>query len=176
MSTRPAKRSTRFAAAVAALAIAAIATACGPTPAPGPSAAPAGGAACGGPGGPPDGTTSAIYGATNASRASAGLPPLRWDAHLWCLANEWSKVMGDSNSMRHRNLAGTLYSPEWAAYRTLGENVLAGPTGLSAAAMHDAWMGSPEHRANILSGAYSAFAVAIYNANGKTWATENFGG
>jgi uncharacterized protein YkwD len=175
MSTRSRKRSTRLAAVLAALAISALAAACGPTPAPGPSSTTAGGG-CGGPGGPPDATTSAIYGATNASRASAGLPPLRWDAHLWCLASQWSKVMGDSNSMRHRDLGATLYSPEWAAYRTLGENVLEGPAGLSAGAMHTAWMNSAEHRANILSGAYSSFAVAIYNANGQVWATENFGG
>lgn len=174
MTTSPTKRTTRLGALVAALAIAGLAAACGPAPAPGPAAAPQGG--CGGPGGPPDPTTSAIYNATNASRSSAGLAPLRWDPQLWCLASGWSKAMGDSNSMHHRDLASTIRSPGYGGYRTLGENVLEGPSNMSPGAMHDAWMGSPSHRANILSGAYSSFAVATYFANGQIWATENFGG
>jgi uncharacterized protein YkwD len=163
---------------LAALAIVGLAAACGPTPAAGPVAAPpaAPQGGCGGPGGPPDATTSAIYNATNASRSSSGLAPLRWDAQLWCLANEWSKVMGDSNSMHHRDLNAALRSPGFSGYRTLGENVLEGPPNMSAGAMHDAWMNSPTHRANILSGAYSTYAVATYYANGQVWATENFGG
>jgi len=84
--------------------------------------------------------------------------------------------MGDSNSMHHRDLAAALGSPGYGGYRTLGENVLVGPSNLGGNGMHDAWMNSPEHRANILSGAYSSFAVATYSSNGKIWATENFGG
>jgi uncharacterized protein YkwD len=171
MATRPRKRNARLGAVVAALAIAAVAAACG---GPEPAAGPSGG--CGGPGGPPDGTTAAIYAATNASRASAGLGPLQWNAQLWCLASDWSKVQGDSNSMHHRDLGATLGSSGFAGYRTLGENVLEGPPNMSGDAMHGAWMNSPEHRANILSAAYSSFAVAIYYANGQVWATENFGG
>jgi uncharacterized protein YkwD len=37
-------------------------------------------------------------------------------------------------------------------------------------------MNSPAHRANILSGSFSSFAVATYAASGHVWATENFGG
>jgi uncharacterized protein YkwD len=119
---------------------------------------------------------SAILDATNASRGAAGLAPLRWDPELWCLANEWSKVMGDSNDMHHRDLTAAINSPGYAAYVTLGENVLEGPVDVSAGTMHDAWMNSPEHRANILAQGYSSFAVATYVANGQLWATENFGG
>jgi len=174
MAARSAHRRTKLGALGAALAIAAIAGACstGPTP----SAAPAPAAqGCNGPGGPPDATTSAIFNATNASRGASGLGGLRWDPQLWCLASGWSRVMGDSGSMRHRDIGASLNSAEFAGYRTLGENVLNGPAGMSGDAMHAAWMNSPAHRANILSGAFSSFAVAIYN-NGQVWATENFGG
>jgi uncharacterized protein YkwD len=159
----------RIGSVVAVLALAATVAACGP----GPTAAPSGGGCAGG---PPDGTTSAIYDATNASRASAGLPPLRWDAQLSCLAGDWSKVMGDSGSMHHRDLGAVLAASGYGAYQTVGENVLQGPPNMSGGSMHSAWMNSTEHRANILSGAFSSFAVAVYYANGQVWATENFGG
>ena len=170
------KRTARLGALVVALAIAGAAAACGPTPSPSPSPAAAPPSACQGPGGPPDAMTSAIFNATNASRGSAGLPPLAWNPRLWCLASEWSKVMGDSNNMYHRDLGATIRSPEFSGYGTLGENVLVGPSNMSGADMHSAWMNSPEHRANILSGAFSSFAVATYSVNGSVWATENFGG
>jgi len=171
MRTKSTKRTRRAGALIAALTIAAFATACGPTPAPGPAAS-----GCQGPGGPPDATTSAIFGLTNASRASAGLGPLSWDTQLWCLASGWSKAMGDSNNMHHRDLASVLATPGYGGYQTIGENVLVGPSNMGGGAMHSAWMNSPEHRANILSGAFSSFAVATYTVNGQVWATENFGG
>ncbi|HEY8216850.1 MAG TPA: CAP domain-containing protein [Acidimicrobiia bacterium] len=162
----------RIGSSVAALAIAGTLAACGPGTVAGP--APAGGGGCAG--GPPDGTAAAIFDATNASRASAGLPALQWDAQLSCLASEWSKVQGDSGSMYHRDLGAVLASSDYVSYQTIGENVLQGPADMSGSAMHSAWMNSPEHRANILSGAFSSFAVAVYYANGQVWATENFGG
>jgi uncharacterized protein YkwD len=172
MTTKPTKRTARLGALVATLVIAAVGAACGPQPAAGPSQ----GGGCGGPGGPPDATTSAIYNATNASRGSAGLAPLSWDPQLYCLASGWSQEMGNSNNMHHRDLGAMLRSPGYGGYRTLGENVLFGPSNMSGGAMHSAWMNSPEHRANILSGAFGSFAVAIHHANGSVWATENFGG
>jgi uncharacterized protein YkwD len=78
--------------------------------------------------------------------------------------------------MHHRDLGTVLAAPDYAGYQTVGENVLQGPPNMSGGSMHDAWMNSPEHRANILSGAFSSFAVAVYYANGQVWATENFGG
>jgi uncharacterized protein YkwD len=78
--------------------------------------------------------------------------------------------------MYHRDLGAAIRSPEYSNYRTLGENVLYGPAGMSGAAMHDAWMNSSSHRANILSGAFSSFAVATTTAGGTVWAAENFGG
>jgi uncharacterized protein YkwD len=47
---------------------------------------------------------------------------------------------------------------------------------MSGADMHNAWMNSPDHRANILSGAYSSVGIGLAYANGQVWATENFGG
>ncbi len=178
MSTGSTRRTRKIGALIAGLAIAGLAAACGPTPTAVPPPAPAAAAAptCNGPGGPPDATTSAIFNDTNASRGSAGLPPLSWDTQLWCLASGWSQEMGASNNMHHRDLAAVLGSPGYGGYQTIGENVLVGPSNMSGDAMHSAWMNSPPHRENILSGAFSSFAVATYTVNGQVWATENFGG
>jgi uncharacterized protein YkwD len=43
--------------------------------------------------------------------------------------------------------------------------------------MEVAWMNSPNHRANILSGAYSAAGVGIaIGADGQVWVAVDFGG
>ena len=47
---------------------------------------------------------------------------------------------------------------------------------MSAADMHNAWLNSPDHRANILSPAYSSMGIGLAYANGEVLATENFGG
>jgi len=165
------KRTKRFGISVAALAIAGLGAACVPGPAPGP---PAGGGGCAG--GPPDATTSAIYNATNASRQSAGLPGLGWNAQLHCLASEWSNNMASQGRMFHRDLGTILGSPSYSGFRTIGENVLFGPSNMSGGSMHQAWMNSPPHQANIMSGAFSSFAVATAHSGGQVFATANFGG
>jgi uncharacterized protein YkwD len=173
--TKSRKRTKRFRIAALAVAIAGLGTACGlPAAAPPPA-----GGGCKGPGGPPDATTSAIFNATNASRAAVGVGGVSWNPQLWCLASEWSAEMGRTGSMHHRDLNATIRQPAFSGYRTLGENVLFGPASMSGADMHAAWMNSPGHRANILSGAFTSFAVATnypQGPGGQVWATENFGG
>jgi len=178
-------RRQRASIAAAALAIAVIASACVPSappaappaaPAPAPAPAPAGPPACTGPGGPPDAASAAILNATNASRAGAGLAPLAWNPRLWCLASSWSSHLAAINALEHSDLNATLHSSDYATYRTLGENLLRGPVGMSGDSMHTAWMGSPAHAANVMSPAFNSFAVALTASNGQVFATENFGG
>jgi uncharacterized protein YkwD len=173
MATTSTRRAKGFGIAITALAVAGFAAACaGPAPAPAPAPA------CSGPGGPPDATTSAVYNATNASRAGAGVGGLSWNPQLWCLASEWSAEMGRTG-MHHRDLDATIRRPDYSGYTTLGENVLYGPATMSGEEMHDAWMNSPTHRANILSPTFTSFAVATaypQGPYGQVSATENFGG
>lgn len=85
--------------------------------------------------------------------------------------------MAATGSFAHRDLNAVINSPGYAGvYHTLGENILFGPSSMSAAAMHIAWMNSPDHRANILSGAYSSKGIGVAYAGGTVHATENFGG
>ena len=143
------------------------------------------GAACapGGPGAPvraqswgPDATTNSILADTNNARAQVGLPGLVWNGQLACLATAWSQWMASTNNFFHRDLGSVINSPGYGGYHTLGENILRGPASMSAWDMHVAWMNSPDHRANILSGAYSSMGVGLAYVNGTVYATENFGG
>ena len=138
------------------------------------------GAACAPPPPPPqcglDATSAAVLADLNLSRAQAGLPGLAANGQLTCLAQGWSSYLAATNAFQHRDLTAVLASPGYGGYRTLGENILEGPAAMTADAMNTAWMNSPDHRANILSGAYSSVGIGLAYANGAVWATEDFGG
>ena len=109
-----------------------------------------------------------IHSLVNAARASAGLPPLRLNAALDQVAANWANQLAASGQLAH--------NPSYAAqipsgWMNAGENVAQGqPTG---AAMHDAWMASPQHRANIL-GEFTDVGIAFLSAGGTTWGVEVF--
>ena len=161
-----ARRWTAVLVATGALAL--VGAACSPAGGPGP---PVGAQSCG-----PDATTNAIFAYTNNSRAQNGLAPLVWNGQLGCLATAWSQYLASTGGFYHRDLNATITSPGYQGYHTLGENILKGPASMSAADMHNAWMNSPDHRANILSPAYSSMGIGLAYANGEVLATENFGG
>jgi uncharacterized protein YkwD len=159
----------RVGAAIAVLALAVIGAACVPPAPPAPS--------CNAPAGPPDAVTSAVYNGTNGTRAFFGLGGLAWRGQLYCLAADWSMQLGQSGSFHHRDLGPVINSPEYAAYRTLGENILRGPGSMTGDNMMSAWMASPGHAANILSGSYTSIGIGLfYAADGSVYATQNFGG
>ena len=161
-----ARRWTGILVATAALAL--DGSACAPSSGPAP---PVGAQSCG-----PDATSNLIFAYTNNSRATYGLPPLVWNGQLGCLATAWSQYLASTNNFFHRDLNSVITSPGYRGYHTLGENILRGPASMSGPDMHNAWMNSPDHRANILSGAYSSVGIGLAYANGQVWATENFGG
>lgn len=153
------------------VAVALIASACAPRPAAGPPA-------CAAPAAPADGITKPIFEDVNAARAGAGLRALTWNRQLSCLSTNWSAEMAATGNLHHRDLNATIRSPGYSVYRTLGENVLRGPYGMSAQAMFDAWMASPGHRANILSASFTSIGIgfAVSPDGSKVYTTQNFGG
>ncbi|MFD0328838.1 CAP domain-containing protein [Streptacidiphilus monticola] len=54
-----------------------------------------------------------------------------------------------------------------------GENIARGQQ--TPAAVMDAWMHSPGHRANILNCSYHSLGVGAYFAPGGPWWTQDFG-
>jgi uncharacterized protein YkwD len=123
----------------------------------------------------PNATTSTIFNLVNGARQASGVPGLRWNGQLGCLAAGWSMNMSNTGQMVHRDLNAVIHLPEYGAFHTLGENILQGPANLSAGSMHNAWMNSAGHRANILSRSFTMIGIGIYYGRGQVWATENFG-
>jgi Cysteine-rich secretory protein family len=90
--------------------------------------------------------------ATNASRASTGLPALAVNASLTAVAQAWANQLAAANVLSH-NPALRGQVSDWSV---LGENVgMAGdiPT------VQAAFMASPPHRANILDPRYTQMGV-----------------
>jgi uncharacterized protein YkwD len=123
-----------------------------------------------------DATSQAILADVNVSRSQAGLPGLAANGQLTCLAQGWSSYLASTGSFFHRDLNAVIQSPGYGGYHTLGENILRGPASMTAGDMHLAWMNSPDHRANVLSPAFSSVGIGVAYANGQVWATEDFGG
>lgn len=166
----------------ATLAVALVAvlglSACGPKVASAPPKIAGGPPACAAPSAPPDAVSIAVFNRANGARAALGLRALAWNPQLYCLAADWSAQMAASGSLRHRDLGAVIRSSGYSEYRTLGENILRGGAGLTGDQMHNAWMASTLHRANILSPFYTSIGIgwAISPDGQKVYATQNFGG
>jgi uncharacterized protein YkwD len=134
---------------------------------------------------PPVTTTSVsieqqIVNLVNQFRQAAGLAPLTVDSKLTEAAQIQANNMASLNTMSH-NLPGTAtptlqsraqfvgYSYSW-----LGENIAYNYS--NATAVMNAWMNSPDHRANILDPNYTQIGVAVaYSALGEPYYTQEFG-
>jgi uncharacterized protein YkwD len=114
-----------------------------------------------------------LYYHVNSERAAHGLGPLGWNDQLGGLAQNWSNQMAASGSMSHQDLGAILNSPGYGQFSGIGENVITGGCGMSAGQMHQAWMSSALHRANIL-GNFNAIGIGIACNGGTLYATEDF--
>ena len=90
--------------------------------------------------------------ATNAARAAAGLPGLQIDGQLSAVAQAWANHLAAANVLSHN---GALRS-QVSNWTNLGENV--GMAG-DIPSVQQAFMNSPEHRANILNPSYTLMGV-----------------
>lgn len=118
---------------------------------------------------------------TNARRVSRGLSPLKVSSELQQAAKFHSSWMATHDCLAHT----CPNEPDWVTriqnagylnYVSLAENIAAGYS--SASAVVDAWMDSPDHRANMLNaglreagGGYAYSAAAYYQ---RYW-TLDFG-
>ena len=112
----------------------------------------------------------------NAERAKYGLAALAEDESLSALARRKSQDMRDNGYFDHNS--PTYGSPFQMmksfgfSYRAAGENIAMGYR--TPAAVVDAWMNSPGHRANILNASYTRIGVG-YVAAGNYWTQEFIG-
>jgi len=104
----------------------------------------------------------------NAARESVGLRPYAVASDLTSIARQHSAQMASQQRLYHNpNLTSQVQN--WQA---VGENVGEGPT---VSDIHNAFMQSPEHRANILDHDFTQVGVGVVvDKNGIIWVTEDF--
>jgi uncharacterized protein YkwD len=126
---------------------------------------------------PSDPFTDALFNAVNADRVGAGLPPFTWSPKLANNAGSWAWQMMSVNSLYHQNLSALLYSSDYTAYYTLGENILVGPGSMTPQSIEAAWKASPLHWANITNGSFNVIGIGyVRGPDGRIWAVQEFGG
>jgi hypothetical protein len=116
-----------------------------------------------------------LFNAANAERVRRGLPALEWDETLYRAAQQHAGEMAARESISHQypgeadlaergRLAG-------ARFTVIAENV---GEAWSAPVLHDAWMESPDHRANLLDRRVTAIGISVYRRGERLYAVEDF--
>ena len=111
--------------------------------------------------------------ATNGSRLSHHVGDLSLNAQMSALAEHHSAEMAKRGYLFHTSNVGTYLAD--VSWRTWGENV--GFTqGGTVSELQKAFMHSPEHRDNILNGAFRHVAIGTVSRDGTLWVTVFFYG
>jgi uncharacterized protein YkwD len=116
-----------------------------------------------------------LFAAANAERAQRGLQALRWEEPLHSAAQRHADEMARRESISHQypgeadlanrgRLAG-------ARFTVIAENVA---EAWSAPEIHDAWMKSPGHRANLLDPRVNAVGISVLRRGNELYAVEDF--
>jgi hypothetical protein len=111
----------------------------------------------------------------NRERAAQGLAPLKWSASLAEAARDHALRLAQQNTLSHQ-LPGEAKLAERASragarFSSLAENVAEGP---SAERIHQQWMHSAPHRANLLDAELDSMGVAVADRDGTLFAVEDF--
>ncbi|MGW6965571.1 CAP domain-containing protein [Streptomyces zaomyceticus] len=112
----------------------------------------------------------------NVERAAAGCKALTVDADLTEAAQDYTDDMAATGNFSHTGTDGSQPQDRIEAtgytWSRSGENIAKGQT--DAAAVMDAWMHSPGHRANILNCGFTEIGVGV-STDGGPWWTQDFG-
>jgi uncharacterized protein YkwD len=121
------------------------------------------------------GVSEQIFALANQARAQAGVGPLEWDPALAEAALLHCQRMAAEGPIAHRyggepDLSARA-AQAGAHFSVIEENVA---VGTSAGAIHDEWMQSPGHRANLLSPDVDRMGVAVVAARGALYAVADY--
>lgn len=116
-----------------------------------------------------------LFSAANAERAQHGLQPLHWSETLHRAAQRHAGEMAARESISHQypgelDLAGRGRAAG-ARFTVIAENVAEAG---NAPEIHDAWMRSPDHRANLLDPRVNAVGISVLRRRGQLYAVEDF--
>jgi uncharacterized protein YkwD len=116
-----------------------------------------------------------IFDSANRERAAHQLPLLKWNAGLAGAARQHALKMAQEGKLSHEFPGeagmGMRISMAGVRYVSVAENVAEAP---SAQALHQEWMNSPPHRANILDPELDSLGVAVVLRNGILFAVQDF--
>lgn len=110
---------------------------------------------------------------TNALRSSVGVRPLKEHDALTRKAEDWAQHMARTGKLAHSNLSDGLSGLNW---RSLGENVgYSSPTGDTLKTIHNLFVSSAPHRANLVSSKFTHMGVGVAkDSKGRVWVAEVF--
>jgi hypothetical protein len=100
-----------------------------------------------------------LFAQANAERSQRGLQALRWNR-----ASISHQYPGEPELSARGRRAGARFS-------LIAENVAESP---DAVRMHDAWMHSPGHRANLLDPQVDSVGIRVVSRGGELYAVEDF--
>lgn len=121
------------------------------------------------------GADEQIFALANEARAQAGVGRLQWDPALAQAALAHCRRMVAEGPIAHRyggeaDLTGRA-AQAGARFSMIEENVAIGPSG---DAIHEEWMQSPGHRANLLSPDVDHVGIAVVAARGVLYAVADY--
>ena len=110
---------------------------------------------------------------TNAVRSTEGVRLLVEHPVLTNKAESWARHMASTGVLSHSNVTSGLGTLNWTV---LGENVgVSGSTVNPLLYIHNAFMNSPLHRANIVDPRFTHMGVGVAkDSRGRTWVVEVF--
>jgi hypothetical protein len=116
-----------------------------------------------------------LLAAANQDRAAQHLPALHLDEHLVLAARLHACEMAKRHSISHQ-FAGEADLAQRAGntgarFSLITENVAEAP---NSAQIHDLWMNSAGHRANLLDPHVDAVGIAVISSRGEYFAVEDF--
>lgn len=113
--------------------------------------------------------------AANQERAARGLQPLHRDPALARAAARHAELMAEHGGISHQFPGEPELTARGAgagvAFSRIEENVAEAP---NAAAIHEMWMHSDEHRANLLDPSIDAAGISVVQRGGEFYAVEDF--
>jgi hypothetical protein len=113
--------------------------------------------------------------AANKDRAAQNLPPLKWDPALATAAHQHALRMAKLNQLSHQFPGEPSLQDRTreagARFSTIAENVAQGPT---VAGIHNQWMNSPPHRANLMDPTLDSVGISVVQSGNMLFAVEDF--
>jgi hypothetical protein len=116
-----------------------------------------------------------LLAAANEDRSQRALQPLHMDEHLVLAARLHAYQMAQHHTISHQfpgeNSLAARAAETGARFSLITENVAEAPR---SSELHDLWMNSAGHRANLLDPNVDAVGIAVVQAHGEFYAVEDF--